>query len=49
MAIWGVTAILAAALTLLATERISVDRTAIAIMVALIVSGILTPREAVAG
>ena len=49
MAIWGVTAILAAAVLLLATQVISVDRTAIGIMVALTVSGILTPEEATAG
>ena len=47
--IWGVTAILAAALIALGTEIISVDRTAIGIMAALMVSGISTPREAVAG
>lgn len=34
---------------LLITERISVDLTAIGIMVLLVVSGILSPREAVAG
>ena len=49
MAIWGVTAILAAVVLLLATQVISVDRTAIGIMVALTVSGILTPEEATAG
>jgi di/tricarboxylate transporter len=49
MAIWAVTFILLAALVLLATEKISVDRTAIGIMVALMAGGILTPQEAVAG
>lgn len=49
MAIWGVTAILAAVVLLLATQIVSVDRTAIGIMAALTVSGILTPEEATAG
>ena len=41
--------LLIATLYLLITEKISVDLTAIGIMVLLVVSGILTPREAVAG
>jgi di/tricarboxylate transporter len=49
MDIWIVTLILFSALILLATEKISVDRTAIGIMVALMLSGILTPPEAIAG
>lgn len=44
-----VTLILLAALALLISERLPYDLTAIGIMVALIVGGILTPREAVAG
>ena len=49
MEIWIVTALLCAVLVLLITERLPVDLTAIGIMVVLIVSGILTPTEAVAG
>jgi di/tricarboxylate transporter len=49
MAIWGVTAILLTAPVLLATEKISVDRPAIGLMVALMAGGILTPGEAIAG
>ena len=44
-----VTLILLAALALLISERLPYDLTAIGIMVALMVAGILTPREAVAG
>ena len=44
-----VTLILLAALALLISERLPYDLTAIGIMVALMVPGILTPREAVAG
>jgi di/tricarboxylate transporter len=49
MDIWIVTIILIATLYLLISERIPMDLTAIAIMVALMISGILTPGEAVAG
>ncbi|MEZ4386399.1 MAG: SLC13 family permease [Candidatus Krumholzibacteriia bacterium] len=44
-----VTIILIAAIVLLASERLPVDLTAVGIMVALMVTGVLTPREAVAG
>jgi len=44
-----VTLILAATLTLLISEKISVDKTAIGIMVVLALTKILTPGEAVAG
>ncbi|SHO42716.1 SLC13 family permease [Desulfopila aestuarii] len=44
-----ITALLLATLYLLITEKISVDLTAIGIMVLLVASRILTPREAVAG
>ncbi len=49
MTIWLVTAILVIAMLLLITERLPVDLTSIGIMVALILSGILTPKEAIAG
>ncbi|MGD8371814.1 MAG: SLC13 family permease, partial [Syntrophobacterales bacterium] len=49
MEIWIVTAILAATLLLLITEQLSVDLTAIGVMVALMLFGILTPVEAVSG
>jgi len=49
MDIWLISAILVAAIFLLITERISVDLTAIGIIVALVVSGLLTPREAISG
>jgi di/tricarboxylate transporter len=49
MGIWIVTIILIATMYLLISERISMDLTAITIMVALMISGILTPAEAVAG
>jgi di/tricarboxylate transporter len=49
MAIWIVSIILLSALLLLMTEKISVDLTAMGIMVALMLTGILTPKEAVAG
>jgi di/tricarboxylate transporter len=49
MTIWLVTAILVIAMLLLITERLPVDLTAIGIMVALILTGILTPKEAIAG
>ena len=39
-----VTVVLLAAVYLFATERLPVDLTALGIMVALIVAGILTPR-----
>ena len=44
-----VTVILFAAVYLFATERLPVDLTALGIMVALMVTGILTPREALGG
>jgi di/tricarboxylate transporter len=44
-----VTLILLATLALLISERLPYDLTAIGIMVALMIAGILTPREAVAG
>ena len=49
MEIWVVTLLLIAVLFLLITEKITVDITAIGIMVVLMVSGILTPAEAVSG
>jgi len=49
MTIWLVTAILVIAMLLLITERLPVDLTSIGIMVALILTGILTPKEAIAG
>lgn len=47
--IWIITGILVVTLYLLITEKISVARTAVGIMVALTLVGILTPQEAVAG
>ena len=44
-----VTIVLVAAIALLTSEKLPVDLTAIGIMVALMVTGVLTPREAVAG
>jgi di/tricarboxylate transporter len=49
MAIWGVSGIILAALFFLITETIPVDLTAIGIIVLLMVSGILSAKEAVAG
>lgn len=49
MAIWLVTVILVIAMLLLITEKLPVDLTSIGIMVALILTGILTPKEAIAG
>lgn len=49
MEIWVVSAILTAALYLFVSEMISIDLTAIGIMVALMVGTILNPVEAVAG
>jgi di/tricarboxylate transporter len=49
MTIWIVSVILLATLILLITEKISVDLTAIGIIVALMLTRILTPLEAVAG
>jgi di/tricarboxylate transporter len=49
MEMWIVTAILVIVIILLIVERISIDVTAIGIMVALMLTGILTPAEAVAG
>ena len=49
MDIWITTFILLVTLLLLITEKISVDLTAIGIMVILVVAGILSPKEAVSG
>lgn len=49
MDIWIISALLLVTLYLLITEKISVDLTAIGIMVILVVAGILTPRETIAG
>ena len=49
MTIWFVSALLVATLILLVTEKLPVDLTAIGIMVVLMVSGILTPAETMAG
>ncbi len=49
METWIISTLLLVTLYLLITEKISVDLTAIGIMVLLVVTGILTPREAVAG
>jgi len=49
MDIWIISAILFLTLYLLITEKISVDLTAIGIMVLLVVSRILTPKEAIGG
>ncbi|MBW2431461.1 MAG: anion permease, partial [Deltaproteobacteria bacterium] len=49
MEIWLVTAILIVAMILLVTERLPVDLTSIGIMVVLVLSGILAPKEAIAG
>jgi di/tricarboxylate transporter len=49
MDIWIVTSILGITLYLLISEKLPVDLTAIGIMAALMVTGILTPAEAVAG
>jgi len=49
MDIWIVSTILLITLYLLVTEKISVDLTAVGIMVLLVVSGILTPKETISG
>ena len=49
MEIWLVSAILIVAMILLVTEKLPVDLTSIGIMVALVLSGILAPKEAIAG
>ncbi|OEU47685.1 MAG: transporter [Desulfobulbaceae bacterium S3730MH12] len=49
MDIWITSAVLLLTLYFLITEKISVDLTAIGIMVILVVTGILTPRETIAG
>jgi di/tricarboxylate transporter len=49
MSVWIVSIILVVALYLLITEKITVDLTAIGIIVALLVSRVLSPLEAVAG
>lgn len=49
MTIWLVTIVLIAAMLLLVTERLPVDLTSIGILVVLAVTGILTPKEVIAG
>jgi di/tricarboxylate transporter len=49
MDIWIVTAILVATVYLLVSERLPIDLTAIGIMVALMITGLLKPAEAVSG
>jgi len=49
MDIWIVSAILFITLYLLISEKISVDLTAVGIMVLLVVSGVLTPKESISG
>lgn len=49
MEIWIISAILVVTLYLLISEVISVDLTAIGIIVLLVVTGLLTPKEAVSG
>ena len=49
MEIWIVTAILIVTLYLLISEALPIDLTAIGIMVALMVTRVLSPPEAVAG
>ncbi|TKB11682.1 SLC13 family permease [Desulforhopalus sp. IMCC35007] len=49
MDIWIISTILLITLYLLITEKISVDLTAIGIMVLLVISRILTPKEAISG
>lgn len=49
METWIISGILLVTLYLLITEKISVDLTAIGIMVSLVVTGLLSPKEAVSG
>jgi len=49
MDIWITSTVLLATLYFLITEKISVDLTAIGVMVILVVSGILSPRETISG
>ncbi len=49
MTVWIISAILLVTLLLLITEKIPVDLTAIGVMVALVLFGILSPKEAVMG
>ncbi len=49
MMTWFVSVLLVVTLYLLVTEKIPVDLTAVGIMVVLVVAGVLTPSEAVAG
>jgi di/tricarboxylate transporter len=49
MLIWLVTLILVTAMLLLITEKLPVDLTSIGIVVVLMITGILTPTEAIAG
>ena len=47
--VWFVSVLLILTIVLLITEKLPVDVTAIGIMVVLMISGVLTPSEAVAG
>jgi len=49
MTLWVVTLLLIVTIVLLMTEKLTVDLTAIGIMVTLVLAGILTPLEAVSG
>ena len=49
MSIWIVSAVLAATLYLLVSEKLPLDLTALGIIVVLMLSGLLTPKEAVVG
>jgi di/tricarboxylate transporter len=49
MSIWTVSIVLLATLYLLISEKIPIDLTSIGLMVALMLTGLLTPSEAVAG
>lgn len=49
MDVWMISLLLVVVFYLLITEKISVDLTAIGIVVALVVSGLLTPQQAVSG
>jgi di/tricarboxylate transporter len=49
MTVWMISIILLVTIYLLVTEKISVDLTAIGIMVVLVLTGILTPKESVMG
>ena len=49
MTAWLVIGLLVAAIILFATEKVSVDVVTLALLVALVMAGVLTPREAFAG